>query len=105
MDNAIFIPPDNSECDYKGFMSDFRIADRFGADAIRDTFNRAFREWKTNVRYFASLVMTLNHQIWNWYGKNDDYGRLYDELWHKADEWGCSHFTGEDAEYYFNFLD
>ncbi len=92
--------------DYKGFMRDFMIADAFGEKAIRDTYKRAFAEWKDNVKYFASLVMTLNHQIWRWHERNNDkLGRLYDELWRKADEWGCNHFKGEDASYYFNFLD
>ena len=93
------------EFDYKGFMQDFRIADRFGESAIRDTYNRAFNEWKDNVRYFASLVMTLNHLIWFWYKKDESRARLYDELWKKADAYGCDHFKGEDAEYYFRFLD
>lgn len=92
--------------DYKGFMQDFAIADRFGEAAVRDTFKRAFREWKENVEYYASFVMTLNHRLWMWYDKgNGQMARLYDELWKKADEYGCDHFTGKDAEYYFSFLD
>lgn len=72
---------------------------------MRETYNRAFKEWKENVSYFASLVMTLNHQIWNWYQRNDTLARLYDSLWKKAHEYGSRHFKGKDAEYYFNFLD
>lgn len=30
------------------FWQDFTIADAFGIDAIKDTFNRAFKEWKDN---------------------------------------------------------
>ena len=91
--------------DYKGFMQDFTIADHFGIKAIKDTYRRAFAEWKDNVEYFASLVMTLNHQIWNWYERNEEYGRTYNELWMKAHRYGSKHFTGKDAEYYFRFLD
>lgn len=91
--------------DYKGFMSDFTIADRFGANAIKDTYNRAFSEWKNNVGYFSSLVLTLNHKIWEWYEKDEVIAKLYDDLWRKADDFGCSHFKGDDASYYFNFLD
>lgn len=91
--------------DYKGFMRDFRIADAFGVSAIRDTYESAFEGWKDNVDYFASLVMTLNHQIWNWYEKDEKIARVYDELWRKADEYGCSHFKGKDLTYYYNFLD
>lgn len=92
--------------DYKGFMQDFMIADRFGEAAVRDTYRRAFKEWKNDVEYYASFVMTLNHRLWMWYErKNDRMAKLYDELWRKADEYGCGHFKGEDAEYYFRFLD
>lgn len=98
-----------TDFDYKGFMTDFAIADRFGEPAVRDTYNRAFAEWKDNVDYFASLVMVLNHRLWMWYRSEepraDRMAHLYDELWRKADEWGCSHFKGKDAEYYFRFLD
>lgn len=91
--------------DYKGFMMDFNIADRFGEGAIRDTYKRAFSEWKDNVQYFASLVMTLNHKIWMWYEKDEKIARVYDELWKKAHNFGSGHFKGEDAKYYFTFLD
>ena len=33
------------------FPSDFSIADRFGVNAIKDTFNRAFGEWKGHYKY------------------------------------------------------
>lgn len=92
--------------DYKGFMQDFIIADAFGEKAVRDTYKRAKREWKDNVNYFASLVMTLNHRLWIHYEHgNEGMAKLYDELWKDADAWGCSHFTGKDAEYYYSFLD
>jgi hypothetical protein len=93
------------EHDYKGFWQDFTIADAFGVSAIKDTYKRAFDGWKDNVNYYASLVMTLNHKIWQWYGKNEEIARVYNDLWLKADEYGREHFKGEDASYYFEFLD
>ena len=93
------------EYDYKGFMMDFRIADRFGVKAIKDTYKRAFDEWKDNVDYYASLVMTLNHLIWHHYQTNEPIARVYDELWRKAHSYGVKHFKGKDLEYYVNFLD
>ena len=42
------------------FWMDFSIADRFGANAIKDTYNRAFKEWKTNYIYLTELVIVLN---------------------------------------------
>lgn len=93
------------EHDYKGFWQDFTIADKFGVSAIKDTYERAFNEWKDNVEYYASFVMTLNHKIWEWYEKDEAIARVYNELWMKADDYGREHFKGEDASYYFNFLD
>ena len=94
-----------NEFDYKGFARDFTIAEIFGENAIRATYNDAFRGWKDNVEYFASLVLTLNHKIWAWYGKNDSLAKVYDELWKKADAYGCEHFKGDDLSYYLGFLD
>ena len=30
------------------FWEDFSIADKFGIKAVKDTYNRAFKEWKCN---------------------------------------------------------
>ena len=35
------------------FMRDFDIADMFGENAIKDTFKRAFDEWKGNYIYIS----------------------------------------------------
>ena len=43
------------------FWDDFTIAEAFGGNAVRDTFNRAFDEWKGNYKYLTELVMVLNH--------------------------------------------
>ena len=37
------------------FYEDFSIADQFGLDAIKDTFNRAFKHWKDNYVYLTEL--------------------------------------------------
>lgn len=98
------------ECGYTPittFWNDFSIADKFGIDAIKDTFNRAFEGWKTNVRYLTELVMVLNHKIWYWYSfeRNEELVKAYDELWRQADQWCSENLTGEDAEYYFQTTD
>jgi hypothetical protein len=62
------------------FWMDFSIADRFGIEAIIDTYERAFKEWHTNHIYLTELVMVLNHKIWQWYEKNDAIARVYDNF-------------------------
>ena len=92
--------------DYKGFMQDFRIAEIFGKDAIRDTFERAKEEWKNNADYFGSLVMTLNHLIWYHYDNgSSELAELYDELWREADELVFELFKDEELQKILDFLD
>lgn len=40
------------------FFEDFSIAERFGKNAIIDTFNRTFEEWKEDYKYLTALVFT-----------------------------------------------
>lgn len=86
-DNIIMVPPEENvnERGYKTtFYQDFSIADRFGHDAIKDTYNRAFTEWKGNYKYLTELVIVLNHKMWDWFGRNLKTSRLYEDLFKKA---------------------
>lgn len=70
MDITLKLPRWNIEemCGYKPittFWDDFSIADNFGIDAVCDTYNRAFQEWKTDYKYLTELVMVLNWKIWS----------------------------------------
>lgn len=87
------------------FWSDFSIADRFGLDAIQDTYNRAFAEWKTNTEYITEFVMVLNHKCWSWYNKNNAFSKLYADLYYKADQWCLDNLKGSDLQYYINTTD
>lgn len=89
------------------FWQDFSIADRFGVQAIRDTFNRAFEEWKTNYVYLTELVIVLNWKIWVWYQKNGNCEQswLYNELWEKADEYAMENLKGEELDFFIRVTD
>ena len=87
------------------FYQDFSIADQFGESAIKDTFNRAFEEWKEDYQYLTELVMVLNWKIYEHYEVNDKYAILYDELWKKADKYAVENLKEEEAEYYFDITD
>ena len=87
------------------FWQDFSIADAFGPDAVQDTFDRAYGEWKRDYRYLTDLVMVLNHKIWQWYGKNDALARLYDRLWKEADGYACDNLKGDELTYSFEVTD
>ena len=87
------------------FWQDFSIADIFGKSAVQDTFNRAFKEWKKDYRYLTDLVMVLNHKIWQWYEKNDDLARLYNDLWEKAANYAENHLKDDELSYYYRVTD
>lgn len=49
------------------FWDDFSIADKFGISAIKDTYKRAFEEWKDNFKYLTELILVLHHKIWQYH--------------------------------------
>lgn len=87
------------------FDKDFAIADTFGIDAIRDTYKRAFAEWKDNYIYLTELVIVLNHRIWRWYQRKTDYAHVYDELWREADAYACVTLQGDELSHFFRVTD
>ena len=88
------------------FKMDFIIADRFGAAAVKDTFNRAFAEWKTDHRYLTDLVLVLNHKIWeHWNAGRKTLAELYDGLWKKADAYACENLKGDELQYFYRMTD
>lgn len=87
------------------FWTDFTIADCFGVAAIKDTFKRAFNEWKGNYIYLTELVIVLNHKMWQHYERDDALAILYNDLWEKADEYACSHLKGEELSHFYRVTD
>ena len=97
------------------FMMDYAIADRFGLDAVRDTYRRAFDAWKDDVRYMADMVIVLNQRCWMWYAEYEkggkerakEFSELYAELYHRANDYcyGRWEYGTEEAEYYFRMTD
>ena len=87
------------------FYMDFSIADMFGESAVKDTYKRAFKEWKRNTEYITELIMVLNWKIFEHYGKNDALAELYDKLWRESDEWAMENLKGDDLTYYIRTTD
>ena len=88
------------------FWQDFSIADKFGIKAIKDTFKRAFAEWKTNYIYLTELVLVLNWKCWDWYEKkNDEYSKLYSDYYYEARDYALENLKGEEMNYFFNVTD
>lgn len=87
------------------FYEDFSIADRFGISAIKDTFKRAFEDWKHNYKYLTELVMALNWKIWEHYESNEKIARVYSDLWEKADEYAMDNLKDEELSYFLSTTD
>lgn len=98
------------------FWNDFTIADRFGVDAIKDTYKRAFNEWKDNVEFVTELVLVLNHKIWVHHGRGNntqtrfpEYHRvraeIYNALWNELHSWCLDNLQGAELDYYFSVID
>ena len=87
------------------FWNDFTIADKGGVSAIRDTFERAFSEWKGDYRYLTNLVVTLNYKSWDFNESDPDISNLYVELFEKANGYALSTLKGKELEYFFSITD
>ena len=88
------------------FWQDFSIADRFGIKAIKDTYTRAFNEWKSNCEYLTELVLVLNWKCWQFYDAgNHEYSLLYSNLYHEANNYALENLKGKDFEYFFRVTD
>lgn len=88
------------------FWSDFTIADAFGIDAIKDTFKRAFNEWKTNTIYITELALVMNWKCWAWYYKgNNVISKLYSDYYYEVREWCLDNLKDKDLKYYLDTTD
>lgn len=85
------------------FYEDFSIADKFGIGAIKDTYNRAFKEWKTDYKYLTELVMALNWKLWE--HESDAFCKVYYDLYLEASNYAMKNLKGEALDYYFRTTD
>ena len=88
------------------FWSDFTIADAFGINAVKDTFKRAFEEWRDDYRYLTDLAIVLNHKCWQHYENgNAKMSQLYQDLYYEADGYALDNLKGEEFDYCWKKVD
>ncbi len=87
------------------FYTDFSMADNIGTEAVRNTFDRCFEEWKNNYKYMTELCLALNWKLWRWYQRNDELAKVYDSLWKKVDNWCTENLKGEELDYFYQVTD
>jgi len=87
------------------FWEDFTIAEKFGEKAIKDTFSRAFKEWKNNYIYLTELVIILNWKIYQHFSHDNKLAKIYNDLWEKANSYACNHLKGKELSYFYKITD
>lgn len=88
------------------FWSDFTIADMFWTSSVRETFQRAFDEWKSNYKYLTELVIVLNWKIRehhnNW---NNTLAKVYKDIWQIADNYAVENLKDDELKYFIRITD
>ena len=107
------------------FWDDFAIAERMGIMvkngqyvrtdvnrgivAIEDTFNRAFKEWKTNYKYLTELVIVLSWKSSRFrslpVADIEEYSELYAKLFTQARHWALDNLKDEALTYFLETTD
>ena len=88
------------------FWEDFSIADKFGVEAVKDTYRRAKTEWGDDRIYGTELSMVLNHKCWQHYNDgNTILSKLYSELWGEFHDYVLDNWKGDDLQYYLRITD
>jgi hypothetical protein len=87
------------------FYSDLSIAEWYGSNGIKDTYNIVMESWGEDLEFMCEWVIALNQKIWQLYKTNPELAKTYDELWRKADEYCMGKFKGDDLIKYLNYVD
>jgi len=88
------------------FWNDFSIADKFGANAVKDTYKRAFNEWKDDYIYLTELVLVLNWKCWQHYEDgNQKLSEVYSDLFYKAQDYAYENLEGDELSYFYRTTD
>lgn len=88
------------------FYQDFVIAERFGINAVKDTYNRAFNEWKTNCLYLTEFVVVLNQLCWYHHNNNNnELSDLYSDYYYQARDFALDNLEGEEFQHFWEVTD
>ena len=98
------------------FWMDFSIADKFGLDAIKDTYSRVMKEWSGDYIYMTELAMVINHKCWEHYHRSRNeltpflsnhsvIGQWYKETYYNLLDWADKNLKGDELTYFYNTLD
>ena len=88
------------------FYTDFSIADKFGINAIKDTYNRCKKYWSDDYKYLTELVMVMSWKSFE-HQNNYDYCKLYSDLYYELDDFAYNKLKDNEEElnYYLRTID
>lgn len=100
------------------FWLDFSIADKFGLQAIKDTYRQVMIEWHNDHTFITELAMVINHKCWEHYHRSrkdlkpfldtDQHrqiGQWYSKTYYELLDWADNNMTEEDLAYFYKTLD
>lgn len=89
------------------FYSDFSIAEKFGEDAILETYKNFWHYWKDEYKYLTEMVMILNWKVWEHYKPETDnrLAKFYNEMYEECKRYAENTLKGEQLEYYYKTID
>lgn len=91
------------------FFSDLSIAECYGEDGIRDTYDRVMKSWIDNLVFITEFIVCLGLKASQWAGRNDgdSIQTLYSGLYYLATDAFYDHYEGneEACDYFFQMTD
>ena len=88
------------------FYTDFSIADAFGLSAVKDTYERAFEEWHSDVKFITELCMVMSWKSFQHDAEGHDKLRdWYVEKFYELRDWCSGNLKGADLDYFIQTID
>lgn len=87
------------------FFMDFRIAEEFGVEGVRETFNNAFKSWKHNHVYLTELAIVMSNNSIAHYESNKELSETYTKLYYQVDQYCMDNLKGKELEFYIKTTD
>ncbi len=87
------------------FFMDFRIAEEFGVDGVKETFNNAFKSWKHNHVYLTELAIVMSNNSIAHYKTNPELSKVYTNLYYRVDQYCMDNLKGKELEFYIKTTD
>ena len=90
------------------FYADLSIAEWYGTESVKETYDRVMKEWIGDVEYITEFVLCLNWKCWEHYNNNNqNLSEFYRDLYRKADEYFLEHYKNDRKaiDYYYEVTD